>query len=303
MSRIPFDQLAKQYLQSCLEPLGTVQRNLEVPGEAKFIDIWFIPQPHPPASSLDFGLLSQIATTPCSLEPFRNAPTRQEVKVCLLKLLWMQEELRRQLKQQQVIREQDLPKLWILAATVSQPVVREFEGPPTSDPVPGIYRLSMGLHSAIIALDQLPLTPETLWLRILGKGQTQQQAVTELLALPPDDLRRSEVLQLLVNWRVTVELSELSELIDREDQEVMATLSQAYLEWEHKTRTEGIEQGIEQGERSLLLKLLTRRVGTLPADLQARVERLSVPQLEALSETLFDLSTLADLESWLGENH
>jgi Domain of unknown function (DUF4351) len=44
-------------------------------------------------------------------------------------------------------------------------------------------------------------------------------------------------------------------------------------------------------------------VGTLPADLQARVERLSVPQLEVLSETLFDLSTIADLESWLGEDH
>jgi len=34
MSRIRFDQLAKQYLEEFLEPLGTVQRNWEVPGES-----------------------------------------------------------------------------------------------------------------------------------------------------------------------------------------------------------------------------------------------------------------------------
>ena len=96
MTQFPFDQLSKQYLQDLLEPLGTVQRNLEVPGEAKFVDLWFSPAPNASLQP-DLGLLSRIAATPCLLEPFRNAPKRQEVRTCLLKLLWLQEDQQRKL--------------------------------------------------------------------------------------------------------------------------------------------------------------------------------------------------------------
>lgn len=77
MTRIPFDQLSKQYLEAFLEPLGEVQRNLEVPGEPKYIDVWFIPSSPNPAATEDLGLLSQMATTPCLLEPFRVVPFRE----------------------------------------------------------------------------------------------------------------------------------------------------------------------------------------------------------------------------------
>ncbi len=41
MTQNPFDQLSKQFLEELLSPVGTVQRTLEVPGEPKFVDIWF----------------------------------------------------------------------------------------------------------------------------------------------------------------------------------------------------------------------------------------------------------------------
>ncbi|MDW8201862.1 MAG: flagellar assembly protein H, partial [Cyanobacteriota bacterium SKYGB_h_bin112] len=117
MSRILFDQLAKHYLEDFLEPLGTVQRNLEVPGEPKFVDLWFTPNPDQPAP-IDLGLLSRIATTPCLLEPFRNAPTHAEIRSCLLKLLWLQDDHRRTTKRQKAdLNSPELPRLWVLAAT------------------------------------------------------------------------------------------------------------------------------------------------------------------------------------------
>ncbi len=61
----------------------------------------------------------------------------------------------------------------------------------------------------------------------------------------------------------------------------------------------GFERGIEQGEKSLILRQLTRRVGALSEGLQSQVERLSLPQLEALGEALLDFTGLADLEQWL----
>jgi hypothetical protein len=48
MTQIPFDQLAKEYLQELLSPLGQVERSLEIPGEPKFIDVWFQPDPARP---------------------------------------------------------------------------------------------------------------------------------------------------------------------------------------------------------------------------------------------------------------
>jgi hypothetical protein len=327
MSRIRFDQLAKQYLEEFLEPLGTVQRNLEVPGEPKFVDVWFTPAPEEIASVSNLGLLSRIARTPCLLEPFRNAPTRQEVRSCLLKLLWIQEDQRRKMEQEEKNpSESDLSKLWILAATVTRPVIAEFGGQLRRDWVAGVYFAPEGYKTAIIAIDELPLTPETLWLRILGRNNTQQQAIAELLALPIDHPQRSRVLQLLVNWRITLEITGI---VDEEERSLMTTLSQAYLEWEQQTEQRGIErgrqegiergrqegiergrqegiergrqEGIEQGEKSLILRQLSRQVGELPEQVRSQIDRLSITQLDLLGEALLEFTNLSDLEAWLAE--
>jgi predicted transposase/invertase (TIGR01784 family) len=68
-------------------------------------------------------------------------------------------------------------------------------------------------------------------------------------------------------------------------------------------RTEGIAEGEQrgrtEGERSLVLRLLVRRVGTLPANVEAQVQALALPQLEALGEALLDFAGLGDLNQWL----
>ena len=68
-------------------------------------------------------------------------------------------------------------------------------------------------------------------------------------------------------------------------------------------RAEGLEQGLEQGravgERILVLKLLTRKLGNLPPVLIAKVNALSLEELEALGEALLDFTKVEDLESWL----
>jgi predicted transposase YdaD len=61
----------------------------------------------------------------------------------------------------------------------------------------------------------------------------------------------------------------------------------------------GIEQGRKEGERSLVVRLLYRRVGSVPQEIQSQVEMLSLSQLEALGEALLDFTSLADLQNWL----
>jgi predicted transposase YdaD len=73
--------------------------------------------------------------------------------------------------------------------------------------------------------------------------------------------------------------------------------------WYQEILKEGLEkgekQGLQQGEVSLIILQLTRRFSAIDDALQERIRQLSVPQLEALAESLLDFSTLADLLSWL----
>jgi hypothetical protein len=53
--------------------------------------------------------------------------------------------------------------------------------------------------TAIVAINQLPITPDTLWLRVLGKGGTQRQAVEELANLPESHPFRDSLLEILAS--------------------------------------------------------------------------------------------------------
>ena len=63
-----------------------------------------------------------------------------------------------------------------------------------------------------------------------------------------------------------------------------------------------IKEEAEQRERSLILRLLTRRVGELPQEVRSSVENLSLEKLEHLSEALLDFSSMDDLQLWLEED-
>jgi predicted transposase/invertase (TIGR01784 family) len=66
---------------------------------------------------------------------------------------------------------------------------------------------------------------------------------------------------------------------------------------------QGIEQGIEQGEQKEALRLVSRvlhrRVGELDADVNERLQLLSVSQLEDLLDAALDFSQMGDLTGWL----
>jgi predicted transposase/invertase (TIGR01784 family) len=61
-----------------------------------------------------------------------------------------------------------------------------------------------------------------------------------------------------------------------------------------------IEQtGLEKGERRLILRLLTRRVGELSLKVREQIETLSLEQLENLGDALLNFSSMNDLHAWL----
>jgi Domain of unknown function (DUF4351) len=304
MTRTPFDLFSKQFLEEFLSPLGRVNVNREVPGESRWIDVWFEPSPPPTIDPETLGLLGRIAATPCLIEAFRNQPSVIVVCNCKHKLFGVFGELQREAEREHRTIPDSLvgfPWLWILTPSASVAFLERLNLIAAADWPLGVY-FDRANHTALIAINQLPVSPDTLWIRLLGKGKAQQQAIAEVLSFTRDDPRRGIVLQLLVTWRISLLVNSA---IEQEEQEIMVQLSQAYLEWEQRTEQRGLERGLEQGleqERSLILRLLKCRVGELPGSVHSQVSRLSVSELETLAEALLNFSGLPDLEQWLDRN-
>jgi predicted transposase YdaD len=58
----------------------------------------------------------------------------------------------------------------------------------------------------------------------------------------------------------------------------------------------------QEGEQSLVLRQLTRRIGEVAPALRSQVQSLSLIQIEALGEALLDFSAPSDLVNWLQAN-
>ncbi len=66
-------------------------------------------------------------------------------------------------------------------------------------------------------------------------------------------------------------------------------------------KAEGKAEGIKEGEVSLVLRLLKKRIGEIRPEDESRITGLSVEQLEALGEALLDFSSSDDLRMWLAK--
>jgi hypothetical protein len=248
MTRQPHDQFAKQYLAELLASLGQVEISREIIAEVQQADIFFIPTPQPTTNLEPWGLLGRMVATSCLLEPFRNQPTKTEIRSCLLKLFSLQSEFQRRAKREDVeLPETNLPQLWILATSASTALLESFGAKlELANWPPGVYFFPPAYKTAIISINQLPPTAETLWIRLLGKGKIQRQAIGELIALPPEHPLRGNILELISIWRLNLETqANLTE----DERELFMILSTAFEKLREELLQQGREEGREEGRQ------------------------------------------------------
>ena len=112
------------------------------------------------------------------------------------------------------------------------------------------------------------------------------------------------------------EVAEIANFTRDENRSYQASLK-IYRDWyaiELTAKQEAMQQGREKGreegreeerqvalqrERSLILRLLTKKLGELDESIRERVSALSSGQLELLGVALLDFTTVADLDAWL----
>jgi hypothetical protein len=311
LTRFLWDKFSKDYLETFLSSSGDVKTSLDVTAETQEIDVYF--RPTSPEIPPELGLLGRLAQTPCLLEPYRNPVTIEGIIACLSKLFTVREQLQREAhRHQQPLLAENIPRLWILTPTASQRIITAFSALNNPDWGEGIYFLAPVLTTALIVLHQLPETPETLWLRLLGRGGTRTRAIDELEALSPSHPFKSASLKLLYNLsrnlqalpkRTQEERKFIMRLAPLYEQDREAAIQQGEAIGLQKGRIEGIQQGeaigLQKGEAKLVLRQLKRRFGELPPHITETIQKLSVEKLEDLGEALLDFETQADLINWL----
>jgi hypothetical protein len=287
MTRQPHDQLAKEYLEELLKPLGEVKTSKDVKSEVQEIDVWFVPTTT--AINSELGLLGKMAVTSCLFEPYRNAPNEIEIRSCLLKLYSVQGELLRQAKREKrSIAEEELPFLWILTPTCSERILEGFGAKTKEGWEKGVYFLPKYQKAAIIAINQLPIIEDTLWLRAMGKGKTQTEAISKVVELSQEDDKWDKLVEIFASWRKNLELN--SNVNDEEVRELIMSLSPAYLKQREEWKQEGIEEGQKDGQRLMVESLLAVRFGNLDEELSAIVSRLMELSLTERTQLLVNLS-------------
>jgi hypothetical protein len=285
MTTKPHDQFAKDFLEELLTPLGRVKINTQVRDEARFVDVLFTPEI--PSQDPNLGLLGKIALSNTTLfEPFSTQPTRTDIRNCFLKLFAVIAASQRQAKRQRrKLPEDSLAHLWIISPSANQSMWAELEVKLDLENWPsGVYFFQKCFRGALIAVNELPVTAETLWLRILGRGETQRQAISELLALPESNSLRQNTLKLITNWRIV--LIQQTGNLSEDEQELIMNLSQAYQQWEETTK----QQGVQQGQRLVVENLLRFRFGTVDEELSRVVDSLLQLSAEEFTPLCLSLS-------------
>jgi Domain of unknown function (DUF4351) len=309
MTQFPHDEFAKNFLDSLLSPLGKVEVSQQISSEVRYADVYFTPQANA-ANTVDLGLLAKLATSAVVFEPFRNSVKMPQIRACMSKLFDLHQALGKEAKKekQPELAEADLPMLWILTPTLSAPILEGFGAMlDLENWGEGVYLMPAHLKTGIIVLHQLPKTPESLWLRILGKGRVQEQAIQEVAALPDQHPQRDNVLDLLGNLKVILEARST---IETEEQELIMQLSPLYLEkiqaaelvGEQRGKAEGNTQGRVEEARGLVIRQLTRKLGTVGSPLLEKIQSLPLEQVELLGEDLLDFTSIDNLEQWLSQN-
>jgi regulator of replication initiation timing len=235
------------------------------------------PQMSLAAQRRQLGLMGQLLRRDSLIEVFRNPATAFEIRSCRGKLIDIEGELVRQAKRRdETLLEEALPDLWFIMPTASEEIRRGFGF--RQSRMPGVYRLPKLERTGLIVVHQLNVTPETLWLRVLGRSGNQARAIQELVTQPRRSPLYNSIEDILTNYRTSLEANRSLTL---EEEELIMNLSAAYLKKQQEWKEEGRQEGRQELQIQAVINGL--REG-LSLEALATILGLPIEQIEALRD-------------------
>jgi predicted transposase/invertase (TIGR01784 family) len=172
------------------------------------------------------------------------------------------------------------------ARSTEQDDIHPYRALLNSDQVHRIYLNELG------EMEDLPLGVAAMVLTIVKESEIAEKA-RMLIGRANQEISALPVKQGIINMVSTIMVYKFTNL-SREEINVMLGIK---LE-----ETRVFQEAQEEKARSLVLRLLNRKVGDLPEGTIALLEQLSGEQVESLGEALLDFGSIDDLTDWL-ENH
>jgi predicted transposase/invertase (TIGR01784 family) len=173
-----------------------------------------------------------------------------------------------------------------------------------------------------IYLDELdtntsqPIGIQLMQLVIAPDHQTADQAkqlIQHIQTQTTEPFTKKDIIELIT----TITVYKFTHL-SRQEVEAMIGVRLEETRVYQEAKADGIAEGIVEGKaigkaigkaegqleegRSLILRQLNRRIGSISLGLQSQIQDISLGQIEALSEALLDFSKEADLVNWLQDN-
>lgn len=286
--RTRYDQFGKQLIRAALEGRGRVETDVEVTVDPRRIDLWFTPDAGCSDSPAYLGWLGRIINGASTLELFHNTPVGEELGVCLAKHGDFRHGLPRRKDQP------PLPTQWVISSGRPNGGIEGLGFRPMASWPSGVYDSPPLLWTRLVVVNELPVARDTLLLRLMGSRAVMRQAIAEIHALPAEAPERTLALPALLRFRLDMPTDPV--LQTRDDQEFLMDTQDVVEAWRREAVQEGVRQGLEQGERKLLLGMLRRRFGSqVDADIERRVNEASVAQIELWADRVLSATTLAEL--------
>ncbi len=292
MGRTPFDVFAKDLAADALSPAGRAETDVRLAPDPQFADVCFEPTaPSPPPSR---ELLHRLTSEgPTMLEFARQAPDALEVGTWLAKQLAWWRRFAADARNDKRPPPKEPPRFWGLSAGKPFEAMAAFRHEPmdVSEWPSGCYAAPPGGRFRLVVISELPRTPDTLLVRLMGAGVTFREALEDFDALPLDAPARRLVWPHLVRLQLEVHNPN-----DTEPSMVSET-HRIYNEWLETQQRIGMEKGLRP-----LLRQVERRLARALTETEhaALVARLTALGPDRLGDVVLDLDPPA-LAAWLAD--
>jgi hypothetical protein len=276
------DSFTKKFLRRVLDSEGTFTAEMEVSPDAQRFDGYFVPDRAHAARRRD--LLDRLTTRACAFEAFRAAPGPAEIEGCVRKILNARHVL-------SLARPpKPLPSLWILCAGEPREGLTRAGAMAKRGFPRGVYQTPAVLHTGLVVLSQLPQTPNTLILRLMGAGRTLKRALAELERLPEDARERHVALPPLLEYRLA--LLEQPTRTPEDEEFLMDT---------HDLVQQLKDEGRHEARQKDLLTIYRTRFGSVPRKVRAAVERTQDDAALARWVEIFAVRSAAEIIAAVAE--
>jgi hypothetical protein len=286
-----FDQLAKAMLAALLQRAAHVESGREIPGHIQIADLWVTPDQRRSRELARLGMLGRMVERgPCLIEPFSRVPQARDIRGCILEQYGLDNAQARDARRDGQA-EPPFPGLWIISTGSPDSLIKSMELRPMGDDWPSGFLCGRAFDRFyLVILRMLPVTPDTLFLRLLGRDATFTQALRELRSQSGDE--PGEARSLLEPVLVAFRREFPQDLMEEEDMEALRHLEAVYADIKREHVQEGMELGKEQGLEQGLEQGIEALCEVLQIELtEQRREELASADAERLEQVLAQLRT------------